>query len=359
VKPDPEASIICRYEICIGNRGGIEFIETDVVEYARPLVELVLEYRIQKDDKKRPDVSELFETEPGMILGDQIVGLQEMAFIGNFMSGILEFNEAIQKMLKGFADGELRKLVPEDASVPDPKELKELEEFEYFAKKYSMTEEEKDVDNLARIDPLWFVSLVTFAIYSYLEVYAVSILEMLEQYPKIIEKIDEYLQSREPSKGDKNPITSFHQLKQRGVKGKLRNIEEALSFDQTLIEMIGQEEYDFCWRGFKKFIYIRGKIAHRSPRLSPEEYTDAHFDRDLYDFQTDTAEFTKRLEKTVHMKQAFKEMNQHLQDVFRMYQKTDTVVMMATQYVALFDCILSANLELMQESHGVHDIGDD
>ncbi len=191
------------------------------------------------------------------------------------------------------------------------------------------------------IDPLWFVSLVVLALYAYLEEYASAVLDVVATNSRIRRAIESYLSGTGRQTHDRTrvPVLTVEQLRGAGMKKKLSTIERSLSIDGLLHDMIGEEKYKAYTTAFEKYVEIRGKIAHKSPRLGANEYTDAHFGIDVGEF--DSRLIPETIRAGPLLRENIEEMSKSLFNLLKMTLSINAVVKMATQYPALLDCVLS------------------
>ena len=134
------------------------------------------------------------------------------------------------------------------------------------------------------------------------------------------------------------------------MKRRLVLISEALRLNEVIEAIIGAHEFKTARKGFNQFVKIRGKVAHRSPRLAPHEYNLPEFDKDIADYVLSQEDYVPPLFKDqTHMMEAYRIMIDFMKRTVAFNSKTHAVLEMAITYPALIDSVLSTRLSQLEE----------
>lgn len=317
----------------------MEFKPDDIVENAKPTIERVLRFR---NGYNESSITDLFLTEPGRILGNQIQGLLEFVYKMSTRSMVVDFLAFSRKIKDGVVEGEAQIIADEGYEQVFQKGLKQIIDHFLTGKRNGVISESED--SLLDIDALWFISLVAFALHSYLETYTTGVLKLLESKPRLVKEIKEYLESTmdEESRRHKQTLDPISKIKQKGMKGRLVSLSKALALDEIVSEVVGATETDAIRKGFSQYVKIRGKVAHRSPRLALHEYNRPEFEKDVADYVVESKYTPPIFQDMPHMKEANEIITKALNEAFFLILKSHTIIEMATIYPALLDCVLFA-----------------
>lgn len=306
-------------------------------EKARPLVERVLHYRVRKEDEK-PLFSEIFCTTSGILFGNQADEVMEFGLRGQFITMIPQLIEFVKKAGTIVGSDEYEHLVLKDKTAEmDPKfitmrsaikeiDLEELNGFE---------------EVLTKTDRLWYISLIVFALYSYLDLYSRSLSELISTNEHLRSMMELHLKRSIHNESGEEQILVDKTLKGFGMSRRLKEIETGLEMDSILIPLIGEPTLTSYRGAFSKFKKLRNKIAHNNPRLGVSEYTYEAFETDLDEIKLDFEQVEMQPEIKALFGDTLQLLQQPMMELQEYIKRTSLIVGMATLYPALIDAVLS------------------
>ncbi|MHA1780925.1 MAG: hypothetical protein ACTSYL_08675 [Candidatus Thorarchaeota archaeon] len=306
-----------------------------------------MEYRKGPTKDEGPQLVDIFQTEPGRLFGEQANQLLEFVMKGQLLTIMPIIGDFAQKMIDAISEGWLSEAINRTEKKPQPDDVMMIQALELLSQHLEKNEFAEGLELFPSAeDQLWYISLITFALYTYLDVYSVSLIDLIKENEILSSKLEKYLGKKAHERPDKTraPTLRVHEMKRFGVKLRLTTFERGLEIDSVLAQLIGQVELEVVRNSFFKFVEIRGKIAHKNPRLGQNEYSYQKFEKDLENIGIDfkeTEDFMKKIGLPIEG------ISQILETSIRigeMIKKTIMIVEMATLYPAFIDAVLAAIL---------------
>ncbi len=298
----------------------------------------------RKEDE-RPSLESLFQTEEGKRFGSQVECAADFAIRGHTLSIILPIAGSLVKTTShGIARGDLDGLVTEETPQDEREKFNAIK----LLMKDLTAQDTEDPEELlyVREDVLWFLSLVTFSLHTYLDVYSRSIIERIDCTPSLRMRIDEFLTEKPEKLTDSlgRPIQRTADVKRVGVFRRLTIIEEGLGLEKVLGSVIEPEELSSIRRACKTFNRIRGKIAHADPRLGQEHYSFKDFDKDMEVVMLDFEEVQDAVELPKYLQGIMTLIKPGIEELSEVLKRTALVIRMALIYPALLDAAIHASM---------------
>ncbi|MFW9887627.1 MAG: hypothetical protein ACFFER_05555 [Candidatus Thorarchaeota archaeon] len=296
----------------------------------------------RKEDE-RPPLESLFETEEGKRFGSQVEAAADFAILGTTLSAILPIAGSLSKATSiGIARGDLDDLVTDETPQDEREKHKAI--------KFLMQDfASRDADDSTELffsneDALWFLSLVTFSLHTYLDVYSRSIIKRIDSTPSLRMRLDKYLRERPESLTDSlgRPIMQASEVRRVGVFRRLATLEKGLGLTAIIHSVIDSEELSSIRGASKAFNRIRGTIAHSDPRLGKEHYSFRDFEKDLNEVNLDFHEFKDEVKLPRYLHQIVDLIKPLLGELSEAMKRPALVVRMAILYPALLDVAIHA-----------------
>lgn len=294
------------------------------------------------------DVSELFSTGPGKRFGEQVNQVMDFATKGNLLtvlSSIMPFVEAIMQTM---AAGAFSKAIRKMEKKPPPQDLTLVEDMESLLNRVDGMNIREGMEALPSAeDRSWYFSLIIFALYTYLDVYSRSLVDLINNNEKMTAEIENYLSEIAEKRSDKSrpPVIHGKGMKRFGIKRRLLTIENGLSLNSILFQVVGENEMKILREGVVKFIDIRGKVAHSNPKLEHEEYTFEELEKDLAEIELDFSELDKFIEKIGFTQYGLPQIKNAALEIGGVLRKTQLILLTSVVYPALLDAVLQAIIE--------------
>jgi hypothetical protein len=300
-------------------------------ERTRRCVEKIQSYWTISDDEI--DIEDIFATEPGKTFGVQVSQTLEFAQRGAMIAQVSGMENLKPKFWDGVVDGSFRELVKNlDDKTGDDLEI--VEAIETFAKHYYESVREDQVEQvlLNPDDWIWFLSLVTFAVYAYLDVYSRSLIDIVLNDIVLKKELEEHIK-----------LDNYNELKGASVKQRFATLIAGLKLSPMIEEVLKLSDFERYESAFDVFLRIRHRIAHSNPKLDAEKYQYDDFETDLQDVELLLEDAMEEVtsEFILGIVEEARELFPKLQSVLIRFQ---LVVKMATMYPAIVDCMLSSRI---------------
>lgn len=295
------------------------------------------------DDDAEDELADLFLTEPGKILGshvDDLLGFVQKGVVLARARSVLP-TKGVMEM---FAGGEFRDAIEEGGHELEEDDLEMVGAIETFFKHAGKTE---DADHETMMEPddwLWYLSLFTFALYAYLDVYSRNILDLVLKGEELRSRLEGFLENqseRLEEELDSTPIT-VKDLKGSSVKNRFFCLAAGLELDMVLERILNESNLERYSDAFDAFLRIRHKIAHSNPRLEAEKYTYSDFEADLKDFEAILERIDEISVDSKFVRRLLDQLAESLPDFLSMFGRFYLIMKMATLYPSLLDSVFNA-----------------
>lgn len=294
----------------------------------------------------RPQVEDMFQTSFGKTLGSQVGEILDFAKRGQILLIILPLTKIMEKLQRFIQDGSYLRAVESSLS---PKDIDKMKAFEVVMQDVDVGDTVDTVEEVIdQDDELWYLSLITFTVYAYVDVYSKSLIKSVTSNPLLMQKLETYLEREAlQNKDDKERkyVTSVTDLSQYGVSRRLQTIERGLSIDRILSEVTNPDVLSIIRRSFIKIKETRNKIAHRDPKLKRDDYTYEMFE-DISN-AVEELDFTfNEIEETLgFLKPIFGTIEDLGKQTMDRIKRTMNIAYMTMLYPALIDVVVHDLME--------------
>jgi len=294
----------------------------------------------------RPQVEDMFQTSFGKTLGSQVGEILDFAKRGQILLIILPLTKIIEKLQRFIQDGSYLRAVESSLS---PKDIDKMKAFEVVMQDVDVGDTVETVEEVIdQDDELWYLSLITFTVYTYVDIYSESLIKSLTSNPLLKQKLETYLEREALQNKDdieKKYVTSAADVSQYSVSRRLQTIERGLSIDQILSEVANPDVLGIIRRSLIKIKETRHTIAHRDPKLKRDDYTYEMFE-DISN-AVEELDFTfNEIEETLgFLKPIFGTIEDLGKQTMDRIKRTMNIAYMTVLYPALIDVVVHDLME--------------
>jgi hypothetical protein len=296
-----------------------------------------------------PNMDELFESVSGKKFGEQINQILEFVTKGNLLTMISSVVGFVEGMLQVLSSGNFSQMIEKLDKKPPPEDVQLLSDLESLASRVDGMNLKEGLESLPGAeDRSWYFSLIIFALYTYLDVYTRSLIDLISTNEILSTKLEAYLATIAEKRPDKSrlPILDVEEMKRFGIGRRLDTIERGLSIDPILEQVVGKVDMNIFRKGTAKFIEIRGKAAHSNPRLNHEDYTFEELENDIDEIEVDFSEFDGFIDKIGFYQYGLPQVKEATLELGGVLRKIRLILLMAIVYPALIDVVLQSTMDL-------------
>jgi hypothetical protein len=293
-------------------------------------------------------IVEVFRTATGVRFGEQVDQILDFVMRGNLLTLLSSIAPFIEGMYRAMAEGALSKAIQKQNEKPPQPDIELIADMESLASRMDGMELTEGLETLPSADDRsWYLSLIIFTLFTYLDVYTRTIIDVVSANSILSTKMQTHLAKVAEKRSDKSrpAVLDVKGMKRFGVERRLLTIESGLSIDSVLLHFMDKKELINLREVFSKFIEIRGKVAHSNPRLDHEEYTFEELEEDLDEIEIDFSELDGFVEKIGFAQYGLPQIKDAAVGIGEVLKKTRLILLTAVVYPALIDAILQSLLE--------------
>lgn len=321
------------------NKEVYEFNNDDFIVKIGPSIERILDFKSHTHEGARPELRTLFVTPAGRSFGEQADNILDFVMRWTIISILLPVMTRTSSIVtEGIARGDL-----EDFLNVDSQPIEEQEKIRALKMLLSGFDsgnlEEVEEILISDEDAQWYLSLITFALHSYLDVYSISLIERLSSRKNV------FVEIRSEARKANNEL-DWNSLKRRSPVGRLIKIEELLEIEQLLEPLIESEGLDIFRKGCKQFGRVRNKLAHANPKLKEDQYSFGNLQIDLSELEVDFSEIIEKTNVPKYVEEMMTEMVPAMKTMSEIFKKATLITLLAIMYPAILDVAIDGILAL-------------
>jgi len=286
---------------------------------------------------------DIFQTNPGKLFAKQVEQIVSFAIRGLSSTIIPAAYSSVKEMFPRLLENQYSDWMKKQRGKQIDPAILLTETMEKMVSRLDQKVVIEGFQNIPSVeDRAYYFSFTILALYAYLDVYSSNLLKIIIKNKKLSEILRKHLSNQTIDAHDKvDPIKKL-----RSIRAKLNSIDSAFSVSEIYSSIETQKKVEIYREGLKRFIQIRGKIAHSNPKLNHEEYTYEDLESDLKGIEINFRDVGKFMEKIGFTKYGLIEIKSETSNIVQISEKVLLALIMAIIYPAIIDVVIHEYLSL-------------
>jgi hypothetical protein len=313
-----------------------------IIQNSHDSIRKIISFIYQEDSQADTRVQvDIFQTNPGKLFAKQVEQIVSFVIRGLSHTIIPAAYSSVKEMIPRFLEDYFSDLMKKQTGKQIDSAILSKEAREMMASRLDQKVVTEGFQSFpSGEDRPYYFSFTILALFAYLDVYSSDLLKTIIKNKKLSEILRKYLNHQLGIKAtDAHDIVDVIK-KLRGIKEKLYAIDSAFSISEIFSSIETQKKVEMYREGLKKFIRIRGKIAHSNPKLNHEEYTYEDLESDLNDFEISFKDVEQFVERIGFSQYGLDEIKSETSDIAQITKKVRLALIMAIIYPAIIDVVI-------------------